>query len=82
MLVTPFKQLIAVIFLCTVAFAASAQQDHFIYLQTENTQPFYVKVNNKLISSSAMGYVIIPKLNDGDYTLHIGFPKNEFPEEG
>lgn len=82
MLITPFKRLVAVIFLCTVALAASAQQDHFIYLQTENTQPFYVKVNNKLISSSAMGYLIIPKLNDGDYTLNLGFPKNEFPEEG
>ena len=81
MLITSFKRLLIVFFLCTVAIAATAQQDHFIYLQTENTQPFYVKVNKKLISSSAMGYLIIPKLNDGNYTVSIGFPKNEFPEE-
>ena len=81
MLITSFKRLIAVILLCNVVSVACAQQDHFIYLQTENTQPFYVKVNSKLISSSTMGYLIIPKLKDGNYTLNIGFPKNEFPEE-
>lgn len=82
MLITFLKRLITVVSLCAVASVACAQQDHFIYLQTENTQPFYVKINNKLISSSAMGYLIIPKLKDGDYALNIGFPKNEFPEEG
>lgn len=58
-----------------------AQQNHFIYLQTENKQPFYAKLDKKILSSSASGYLIIPKLQDGNYILTIGFPKNEWPEQ-
>lgn len=60
-------------------FTGTAQQSRFIYIQTENKQPFYVKVDKKLFSSLASGYVIIPKLTDGTYNLSIGFPKNESP---
>ena len=60
---------------------AKAQQSHFVYLQTDNGQPFYTKFNGKLISSSAEGYVILPGVADGDYQLTVGFPKNELPEE-
>ncbi len=58
-----------------------AQQIHFIYLQTESGKPFYVKLDNKVISSTSSGYVILPKLVDSNYNLVVGFPKNEFPEE-
>ncbi|HMI77384.1 MAG TPA: hypothetical protein VK484_01255, partial [Ferruginibacter sp.] len=58
-----------------------AQQNRFIYIQTENKQGFYVKLDKKLFSSSASGYLIIPKLKDGTYELFIGFPKNEWPEQ-
>lgn len=56
-----------------------AQQVHFIYLQSENKQPFYVRVNAKLFSSSAAGYLVVPKLTPGDYSLTVGFPRNEWP---
>lgn len=59
----------------------TAQQNHFVYIQTENKQPFYVKLDQKIFSSSASGYLIIPKLSDGVYTISIGFPKNEWPEQ-
>ncbi|MBA2249421.1 MAG: DUF4476 domain-containing protein [Chitinophagaceae bacterium] len=62
-------------------FQSNAQKTHFIYLQTENKQPFYVKLQGKIFNSSPDGYVIISKLRDGDYKLAIGFPKNEWPEE-
>ncbi|GAB2818303.1 DUF4476 domain-containing protein [Ferruginibacter profundus] len=58
-----------------------AQQNHFIYVQTENKQPFYVKLEKKILSSSASGYLIIPRLQDGNYAITIGFPKNEWPEQ-
>jgi hypothetical protein len=72
-----------VIAICIFVFSShlEAQQTHFIYLQTENAQPFYVKVNNKVMSSSPAGYLILPKLTDGNYKLAVGFPKKEFPEE-
>ena len=58
-----------------------AQQNRYIYIQTENKQPFYVKLNNKVFSSASSGYVIVPKLRDSSYTLALGFPKNEWPEQ-
>lgn len=58
-----------------------AQQDHFIYLQTENYTPFYIKTGNQIISSSAAGYLILSKLRDGDYKMIIGSPKNEWAEQ-
>ena len=67
--------------LCSIllSFSAQSQINHFIYLQTEHKQAFYVKLNDKLYSSSASGYLIIPTLSEGAYALTIGFPKNEWP---
>ena len=59
----------------------SAQQNHFVYIQTENKQPFYVRIADRLLSSSSSGYVVIPKLKNGSYNMHIGFPKNEWPTQ-
>jgi Domain of unknown function (DUF4476) len=78
---TTLRRLATVFFLLGCRFFVNAQQVHFIYLQTENGQPFYVKLDNKVVSSSSAGYLILPKLIDGDYKLSIGFPKKEFPEE-
>lgn len=72
--------LLFILFLGTML-QLQAQQNHFIYLQTENKQPFYIKLDKKLLSSSASGYLIIPKLQDGTYNLTLGFPKNEWPEQ-
>ena len=58
-----------------------AQQHHFVYIQTENKQPFYVRMGDKVLSSSTSGYMVIPKLKDGDHDLFIGFPKNEWPQQ-
>ncbi len=58
-----------------------AQQNHFIYIQTDNNQPFYLKLDKNVHSSTASGYMIIPKLKTGSYALVIGFPKNEWPEQ-
>ena len=50
-------------------------------MQTDNKQPFYIKINDKLYSSSAGGYAIVPKLQKGDYKFLVGFPKNEFAQQ-
>ena len=57
------------------------QQNHFIYIQTENKQPFYVKMNEKVYNSSASGYLVISKLKNGTYDFSVGFPKKEWPEQ-
>ena len=57
------------------------QQEYFIYLQTENNQPFYVRVNANVYSSTSSGYLILSKLADSTAIVTIGFPKNVFPEQ-
>ncbi|MEO8109286.1 MAG: DUF4476 domain-containing protein [Ginsengibacter sp.] len=76
-----FFRIVTLIFFSMITVLASAQQVHFIYLQTDNAQPFYVKLNNNVTSSSSLGYLILPKLSDGNYDITVGFPKKEFPEE-
>lgn len=67
--------------LLNIPFGVKAQQNHFIYFQTEGRQPFYAKLDKKVLSSSASGYLIIPKLKDGTYNISIGFAKNENGEQ-
>lgn len=66
---------------CSFLSDAQPLQNHFVYLQTENKQPFYVKINNDILSSTASGYLIVPKLGDSTYQFVIGFPANEWPEQ-
>jgi hypothetical protein len=76
-----YKKLWLLLLICTFCFSVKAQQTHFVYLQTDNGQPFYVKLDNKVISSSAEGYVILPNITEGNYQIAVGFPKKEHPEE-
>ena len=75
------KTFLQLIFGLLLSASLHAQQYYFAYVQTDNKQPFYVKVNNKLFSSSASGYVVIPKLTTGNYSLVIGFPKDQWPQQ-
>lgn len=60
--------------------AASAQRNYFLYFQTENQQPFFLKMGEKLYSSTASGYLILPKLKDTTHFFSIGFPGREAQE--
>lgn len=59
----------------------NAQQLRFIYIQTENKQPFSVRIKEKIFSAASAGYLVIPKLPDGTYALSIGFPNKEWPTQ-
>lgn len=60
--------------------SAVGQHDHYIYIQSDNAQNFYIRKGSEVISSSASGYVILPRIQPGQQDFFIGFPKNEFPE--
>ena len=60
---------------------ASSQKVYFVYIQTESEQPFFVKMNDKIQSSTASGYIILAKLVDSTYNFSIGFPQNKWPEQ-
>lgn len=63
---------------CTVS---QAQQDYFMFIWSDNQQPFYTQINEKTYSSSAIGHLVIPQLKDSTYSLLVGFPKKQFPEQ-
>ncbi|MEX0635988.1 MAG: hypothetical protein WD135_04405 [Ferruginibacter sp.] len=72
--------LLFIVFIC-FGIGAQSQQYHFVYLQTDHKQPFYVKIQEKLYSSSSTGYLVIPKLRAGNHIITVGFPKNEWPSQ-
>jgi hypothetical protein len=57
---------------CTTALA---QQSLYVYLQSENLQPFYVQMEDKVYSSSAIGHLVIAGLPDKTCNFEIGFPQ-------
>ena len=69
------------LFFCISCFVVKAQQKHFMYVQSEDRQPFAIVLNGKVYSSSDYGYIIIPKLEDGDYNFTVSFPMNKFPDQ-
>jgi hypothetical protein len=75
------KRLLILAAIVLTASNASAQKNYFIYLQADNKQNFYVKVNGKILSSSSMGYLLIPKLQTGNYNFVVGFPKDEWKQQ-
>ena len=81
MLICQVKKPLFVLLVMLFTFSARAQQDHFVYLQTDNGKPFYVRMDSKIISSSSEGYVILHNITNGAHQINVGFPKNEFPEE-
>jgi hypothetical protein len=74
------KLLLCILFVAG-SISASTQKVYFIYIQSENEQPFFVKMNEKVHSSSATGYCILSMLRDSTYTFTVGFPQQKFPEQ-
>ena len=75
-----FKHILRVWLICFGFIMAQAQQNHLFIFKLKR-QSFYIKLDKKILSSSASGYLIIPKLTDGSYTLTFGFPKTNEPEQ-
>jgi len=73
------KFLLVAIFVCTCVIT-NAQKVFFIYLQSENGSPFFVKMQDKIFSSSSAGYLILSDLKEGNYTFSVGSPGNKIPE--
>lgn len=64
--------------LCSQAFS---QKIYFAYIQSESGQPFFVRMNDKIYSSSGSGYLILSRLRDSVHTIYLGFPGQTANEE-
>jgi len=69
------------IILFLIVSKAYSQQDYFVLIQADNDQPFYTRLDDRVVSSSSNGHLILPQLKDNTYKIAIGFPNNAFPEE-
>jgi hypothetical protein len=75
------KRIILVLVLAGLAVTASSQKVYFLYLQAEPVQPFFVKLNGRIHSSSASGYLILSRLMDSTYSFTVGFNQAGHPEQ-
>lgn len=76
-----YLQRIAFIILCIHgSISAGAQQNWFLYIQSESSQPFYVRIGETIYSSSRVGHLVINGLHDSTYRLAIGFPQSQYRE--
>src|SRR5689334_8271665 len=58
---------------CTTALA---QQSLYVYLQSENWQPFYLQIDDKVYSSSSIARLVISNLPDQTSSFEVGFPQH------
>ena len=75
------KKLFICILFSVTTLVASSQKVYFVYLQSEADQPFFVKINERINSSTGSGYLILSKLHDSSYNFSVGFPQNKWPEQ-
>lgn len=70
--------LFLVLFQCGMLSLAFAQ--HYLFIEAEGQQPFYLKKAGQTFSSTGSGFMILSKLTTSDIDLIIGFPNKIYPE--
>lgn len=66
------------IFQLGVISVLSAQ--HYLFIEAEGQQPFYIKRGSEAYSSTASGFLILSKLAVKEIDFIIGFPNKRYPE--
>lgn len=69
------------VFLFFASVSLQAQKVYFIYLQTDNQQPFYARMGEKIYNSTSSGYLILSNLRDSNYSLNIGIQGSQVPDQ-
>ena len=73
---------IGLIFLLVLAgLGGYGQQEYFVLIQSDNNQPFYIRMSEQTLSSTPQGHLILSQLKDSVYHITIVFPKKLFPEQ-
>ena len=55
-------------------------QSNFLYIQTENNSPYLLQLKGNNYNSNAKGYLMIPQMQNGDYSIVIGFQGDQKQE--
>ena len=68
------------VFLLFAGYVNSALAQHYIFIEAEGQQPFYLKRNGETYSSNASGFIILSKITENVVDVIIGFPNRAYPE--
>ena len=68
------------VFFLFASVSLKAQKVYFIYLQTDNQQPFYARMGEKIYNSTPSGYLILSNLRDSNYSVNIGMQGGQVPD--
>src|SRR5688572_19671555 len=80
--VSTFFRRFAIVIICILGcIATKAQQNWYLFIQSESRQAFYVRIGETIYSSSPVGHLVIYGLHDSTYRLAIGFPQSRFREQ-
>lgn len=74
------RKLLIVFLICLLVKAAFSQQQYYIYIQSEDHRPFYVRMGAETLTSSGNGYLVVPDLERNTYELIVGFPETKTTE--
>lgn len=55
-------------------------QSNFLYLQSENNKAYTIQLRGSSYSSNAKGYLLIPDMRNGEYSMIVNFTGDEYPE--
>jgi hypothetical protein len=72
---------LGLVFLISLLTGNAYAQEYFVLLQSDNQQPFYVRLGGVRNSSSPEGHLILAQLKDSTYTIAIGFPSQPGAEQ-
>ncbi len=80
--IIPMKKIFRLFILLFIASTSlKAQKVYFIYLQTDNQQPFYARMGEKIYNSTSSGYLILSNLRDSVYSINIGIQGSQAPDQ-
>lgn len=54
-------------------FTGFTQKHHYLFLQSEAQQAFYIRYDGRIIVSGTAGYIILPKLKENEVKFGLGF---------
>lgn len=70
-----------IVMLLLLKMGAGFAQNYFVFIGSDNKQPFYVRVDSEFHASTAGGHLILSQLKDSTYNITIGFPGQALPEQ-
>ena len=69
------------VFLLSGIASIQAQKVYYIYLQTDNQQPFYARMGERIYNSNPAGYLILSNLRDSTYSINIGIQGSQTADQ-